>query len=978
MTRQRVQMDPRGSRASAMRRATRLTRLIWGSAAVLPVAAGLAVQLAAPQSAFAVGEQNGRLRGAVIEKGSQVPLPGAKVTIRSDAMIGQRNAVTDEEGGFDFPSVPHGVYTITVAYEGMRPIKRKARVELGETQNIRIEFSAELAASETTTIVEERKRIDTDKVSTGRVLTAEQQGKIATQRSYQSIVQQLPGVIGTGNPVMAGGSFRHNRYLVDGMDVTDPVTNTFSTNFNFDAIAQVDAQLLAVDAQYNSMGGVINLITKRGSDQFHVDASFYLNHQALSAGARAGSQLYEGKLSDQSDPRPPNAQYQGNINLSGPLIKQKLWFYLATEVRYNLSSVVPGPPLNTQHDARVFLGVYPRIKLTFQPAARHRLELSFNSDPATINNAQQANTFTNEAEYTQKQGGLFGVLNYDWFIRDNLIFGVQAGLSVQRLEISHGNEDYVSSNYFDRASTIRWNAAQASRLQDDQRWRYQFDPTVTWVKKGWLGEHTFKAGAQLSFLNRYRYIATGGNSTYTDDTNQSGDGGALVRDATSIDRPFGCNPLQPTPRAGSLATPCFQATYYDPALVLRQQGFGVGGFIQDLWKPTRWLTIVPGMRIDYGVTKNSQGEVVQNLLGFGPRLGISVDLTRDGKTVVKFAYGRANETLSLLTASSADARQQLSTWQWNRSSGRFDRFVSSSGGKSGYDLRGRCTDGENQGQLLAECGNARLSLTPPRADFVTASIDREVVANVIANVTYTYRMLSFMWDDYELNARFSLDGGAYADYGDERYGSIYAYRPTKEAFRRYHGLDFTIGGNPSPNWSAFIAYTLSWLDGTNDDQITTLRDDSPRDFRLYGYLPDDRRHAVKANGSYTWKGLTLGANLAFFTGGPATRLYLAPNGYVARYGWRGVDPNADPNDIRKWTELRNLDTLTIDVRAQYDILDPFRSRVGNHRLSFIADIFNALDLSVPTGFESNNAATYGAVLNRQTPLRVQLGVRYQY
>ncbi len=940
----------------------------------LPLLASLALPWVAPQSAYAVGEQNGRLRGSVVEAGSQVPLPGAQVTIKSDAMIGQRTATTDEEGGFDFPSVPHGTYTITVTYEGMRPIKRKARVELGETQNIRIAFSAELAASETTTIVEERKRIDSDKVSTGRVLRAEDQGKIATQRTYQTVVQQLPGVVGTGNPIMAGGSSRHNRYLVDGLDITDPVTNTFSANFNFDAIAQIDTQLLAIDAQYNSLGGVINLITKRGSDQFHVDASFYLNHQSLSSGARAGAQLYEGKLDDQSDPRPPNASYQANINLSGPLIKQKLWFYLSTELRYNLSSVVPGPPLNVQHDARVFLGVYPRLKLTFQPAARHRLELSINSDPATITNAQQANTYSSEAEYTQKQGGLFGVLNYDYFVRDNLIFGVQAGISWNRLEISAANNDYTQSNYFDRNSTIRWNAATASRLQDDQRWRYQLDPTVTWVKKGWLGEHTVKFGAQLSYLYRYRYIATGGNSTYTDDTGQSADGGALVRDGTSTDRPFGCNPLSPNPRAGSMATPCFQASYYDPALVLHQQGFGIGGFIQDLWKPTKWLTIVPGLRIDYGQTKNSQNQIVQNLLGFGPRLGVNVDLTRDGKTVFKFAYGRANETLSLLSTSSADARQFTSTWQWNRTSNRYDRFVISSGGAKGYDLTGRCEDGT----VSPDCGNARLSLTPPRADFVTVSLDREIVPNVIGSIAFTHRMLSFMWDDIEVNAKTTLDGGAYRDYGDKRYGSIYAYRPVKEAFRRYNGLDFVIGGNPSPNWSAYIAYTLSWLDGTSDDQITTFRDDPPRDFRYYGYLGDDRRHSLKANGSYTWRGLTLGTNILFFSGAPVTRLYLAENGYVVRNGWRGVDPNADPNDIRKWTELRTPDTLGIDVRAQYDILDPFRSRVGNHRLSIIVDIFNALDLSVPTTFETNNAATYGTVSARQTPLRVQLGARYQY
>ena len=76
---------------------------------------------------------------------------------------------------------------------------------------------------------------------------------------------------------------------------------------------------------------------------------------------------------------------------------------------------------------------------------------------------------------------------------------MQAGISWNRLEISAANDDYTSRTRFDRNSTIRWNAAQASRLQDDQRWRYQLDPTVTWVKKGWLGEHTVKFGAQLSY-----------------------------------------------------------------------------------------------------------------------------------------------------------------------------------------------------------------------------------------------------------------------------------------------------------------------------------------------------------------------------------------------------------------------------------------------------------------------------------------------
>ena len=63
----------------------------------------------APQRAYAVGEQNARLRGTVVEAGTNVPMPGAKVTITSDSLIGgARKATTDEDGKFDFPSVPAG------------------------------------------------------------------------------------------------------------------------------------------------------------------------------------------------------------------------------------------------------------------------------------------------------------------------------------------------------------------------------------------------------------------------------------------------------------------------------------------------------------------------------------------------------------------------------------------------------------------------------------------------------------------------------------------------------------------------------------------------------------------------------------------------------------------------------------------------------------------------------------------------------
>ena len=960
----------------------RLSRSVLFSGGALALLT-LTVVPSLPRQALAVGEQSGRLRGRLVEPQTQLPIPGGQVELRGDRLLGQRSVVTDEEGRFDFVSVPPGRYRLQVRYEGLRTATHVVTVALGQSQDLEIPLIAELAATEKTTIIEERRRLDPDKLGTGVTLTAEQQAKLPTARTYQDIVRQAAGVVGGASPVMAGGNLRHNRYLVDGLDITDPATNTAGFDFNFDSIAQVEALVVPMDAQYNALGGVVNLITRTGSDRLTADASFYVNHQALSVGALSGTQLYEGRLLDQTDPSPPVSRYQANLNLGGPLLKQRAWFYLSMEYQNRVSSVIPGPPLNQQHPPAVFHGFFPRLKLSFAPTRRQLLTISAQSDPKFESNQRQTNSYAPEAEFDRQRTGAIGVINYQNFVTDHLIFELQTGLAWNRVKVSPIDGNTINSAHNDRGSGIIWNAGNGNRVQDDQRLRFQFDPTVKWIKSGWLGSHTFKAGAQLQALKEYWLYGTPGNLVYFDDTNQSADGGVLRRDPSSTERPLPCVPSQPNPLSGSSATPCFRIRTYDPTYVQRLAGWGIGGFIQDVWKPNRWLTLTPGIRVDYGIYRNTVGEVVQHFLGVGPRLGAALDLTRDGKTLVKVAYGRSTEVNTMLLSSYADRGPAEIDWSYNRATGRFDKFYSSAYGDNGYDLKGRCPDGI----VRVECGNARLSLTPPSSDSVVASIERELLANVSGAITYTFRYLGNQWQRTELNALRTLDGGDFLRYGDRRYGSIPAYHPSADAFRRYNGIDFSLQGSPTQALNFYVAYTLSFLEGTYEDVIGseqqgTRGTDPPRDFRLAGYLADDHRHQIKAQASYTWQGLSAGINLTYLSGAPTTRLYEKPIDYIGRYGWRGVDPGLDPNDIRKWTELRSPDFFNLDVRAQYDLDAALKK---GHHLSVIVDVFNVLNLQTPiepnanlAGFENRFGPTYGQVLNRQQPLRVQLAVRYQY
>mgnify|MGYP000688695983 FL=1 len=99
---------------------------------------------------------------------------------------------------------------------------------------------------------------------------------------------------------------------------------------------------------------------------------------------------------------------------------------------------------------------------------------------------------------------------------------------------------------------------------------------------------------------------------------------------------------------------------------------------------------------------------------------------------------------------------------------------------------------------------------------------------------------------------------------------------------------------------------------------------------------------------------------------------------TGRWAWRGVDPgtSGDPNNIRTWTELRNMDQFVVNLRAQYDIGALFGNKFG--QLSAIADVFNALALPTPSTLNTTDGANFAVVSTRLQPIRLQLGLRYQY
>jgi hypothetical protein len=383
--------------------------------------------------------------------------------------------------------------------------------------------------------------------------------------------------------------------------------------------------------------------------------------------------------------------------------------------------------------------------------------------------------------------------------------------------------------------------------------------------------------------------------------------------------------------------------------------------VQDRWRPVKWLTVLPGIRFDYGITKNTLDQTVSNLFGVGPRLGLLFDITRDQKTIFSAFYGRANETLNLLVANNADVSAISKTYQWNPMNNRFE-FLQQSGGPGGYALHPNGT--------------------APHTDEVTLSLRREFFANSVAGVDYTYKRMSNIWDAIEINQLWNTAGNKVLGYVNGQPQQVYLFATPDQNYRTYQGIDFYAESRPTPNLEVYAGYTLSWLYGpgaenmggvTNTYQLSQFY--NPRMAQFYdGFLPEDVRHQLKIHASYEWRGLTLGTNFTYLSGLSRTKKFFqrTDGTYYNYRSPQGTDPGAG-NDVTQVSELRLPDQLSISARASYD----FHALIKQH-LIVIADLFNLFNLGAATGIESRDVPTYGTVASRQSPFLLQLGLRYMY
>ena len=230
-------------------------------------------------------------------------VPGAAVTIVSPQ--GSRTLTTDSDGRFFAPFLTPGGYEVKVDLAGFSSLDRQ-HIQVRVGQRVDLTLSMQVAGvTEAVEVTGAPPVIDTSSTTIGASLDSELLNSIPVGRRFSDALYLAPGVssggqVGQANPSIAGGTGLENSYVVDGVNITNGgygalgsysiVFGSLGNGLPFDFIKEAQVQDRRLQAEYGqASGGVVNVITKSGTNQLRGSLFGYYRPDGLESSLRRRS-----------------------------------------------------------------------------------------------------------------------------------------------------------------------------------------------------------------------------------------------------------------------------------------------------------------------------------------------------------------------------------------------------------------------------------------------------------------------------------------------------------------------------------------------------------------------------------------------------------------------------------------------------------------------------------------------------------------
>ena len=337
----------------------RLSRRFSGIGA-LTVVAALAM-LSAPRFA-AAQETTGRIIGRVTDMGTGQPLSG--ITVILQGQQGEDAALTDDSGAYSFVNLGVGTYVVRFynANSSTKVERPDVAVSAGATVRADAAIPSQGAVEETYVIKKKAAAVDVGSARLGLTLDENYMQYIPADRTFGDLVLKAPGAFleSSGGVSVAGASGLENQYVIDGLNVTGmeygDIMNrrgdsSGGSNLSLDFIKELQINTGGYAAEFGgAMGGVVNVVTKSGSNEIHGSAFLYWSPYWLSG----DPQRVAIKNSALVGVDKPDYDTNFGFELGGPIIKNKLFFWVGFAPRLEKShffrDVQALEPVDANHD----------------------------------------------------------------------------------------------------------------------------------------------------------------------------------------------------------------------------------------------------------------------------------------------------------------------------------------------------------------------------------------------------------------------------------------------------------------------------------------------------------------------------------------------------------------------------------------------------------------------------------------------------
>jgi hypothetical protein len=889
-------------------------------------------------------------------------MPGVTVSITSPVLPRAIEGTTDTGGVFQVPGLTPATYTVKLTLQGFQTsIREDVIVRQGQSANVEIAMKVG-ALTEAVTVKGESPIVDTKSVGTKTnidavLLETTPGGKdIWNILEYKApgVVVESPDVGGNQGGLQRSLSSRgtpnaQNTQLLNGVNVNDPAAQGFSMNYYIpSAFENIQVSTGAQDISVGTGGVFINMVTKSGTNRFQGQAlqtyqskhtqSNNVDEELLSLGFRP-------------DANSTSLITNSNVQVGGPLLQNKLFYfgslnYQATHVR------VPGFPVaapsyiatplsgtSNQDTTDIVAG---EGKLTYQLGSANRFEGYLSKQRYDKPNRAASITSTQESAWKELDTFVVSQLSYNRVLSDRMFLDAKVSYNnthfplYQKTDLQALTDSSTNIQYRNNTNTA---IMFRRRVQSIANWQYYLPQFLS-------GRHEFKAG----FDNGY--TPEGIDTLRVDD---------LQLTYTS----------QPTPAASRVTvynTPQHRDRAVMSTALYGQDSYTIGrlnvvgglrwerieGYLPAQTTPdSRYFpaglvfrgVVINGVTTDYTVQK-SFDEVRHDPLwhDFAPRTAVTYDLNGDGKTALKFSWGRYLDQINTGTPPNPNA---IISQQYNWNDLNNDLIFQ----PGDATWNGSQYVGGEFGTLRTTSGLAVAtfdqSLKRPYRNELTVGVDREIFKNTSLSVSFlhtrehrvqgTVDQSQDQWPS--LYTAFNLtDPGRDGVLGTGDDQPITAYSLNTGAVTsqktinddrlatHYNGIDFLLTRR-SANFNMLTGYTYSH--STRD--LTSLA--SPNSLINAAGEFGGRRHNFKATGSYTLPyQILVGGNFRLQSGLPVTRTWAVPacsTTILSNCMPTGATINAEK---RGSVELPWLPTLDVRAGRFFDM--------GRNRLELSVDVYN--------------------------------------